>query len=205
VHQVSDSRGTWDGRGSVHPIRTLGDPVLRQACDDVEVFDSSLCRLIEDMFATMYSVDGIGLAANQIGVSRNIFVFDCPDGTGQFHRGHMVNPIRTFVDSDSSEDSEGCLSIPGVYAEFSRSAHVIVEGADQGGESFTIAGQGYFARCLLHETQHLEGKLYIDLLTGDTRKETLKEIRQLDLDNGKMRTFERESENARRDRNLGFS
>jgi peptide deformylase len=205
VHQVSDSHGTWDGRGSVRPILSIGDVALRQTCDNVETFDSSVQRLIEDMFATMYSVEGIGLAANQIGVSRNVFVFDCPDGTGKWHRGHMVNPIRTYVDASSSEDSEGCLSIPGVYAEFPRSNQVTVEGVDQEGERFAIDGQGYFARCLLHETQHLEGMLYIDLLTGDTRKQALKEIRQLDLESGKIREFDHGSDKGRRSRNMGLS
>ncbi len=205
MYQVSDSRGTWDGTGSVRPIRSLGDLVLRQTCDNVETFDPALQRLIEDMFATMYSVDGIGLAANQIGVSWNIFVFDCPDGTGKWHRGHMVNPIRTYVDANTVEDSEGCLSIPGVYAEFPRSSQVTVEGVDQEGERFAIDGHGYFARCLLHETQHLEGMLYIDLLTGDTRKRALKEIRQLDRDSGKIREFDYGPEEERRGRNLGSS
>jgi peptide deformylase len=187
MHEVSDSRTIWDGTGKVHPIRTIGDPVLRQVCDDVEKFDSSLQRLIEDMFATMYSVEGIGLAANQIGVSRRVFVFDCPDGTGKWHRGHMINPVRTLVGADGADDSEGCLSIPGVYSEFSRSTRVTAEGADQNGDNFSIDGHGYFARCLLHETQHLEGMLYIDLLKGNTRKEVLKEIRQLNLGDGEVR------------------
>jgi peptide deformylase len=133
------------------------------------------------MFATMYAVDGIGLAANQIGVLLNVFVFDCPDRFGQWHRGYMINPTRTYVDDSSPEDSEGCLSIPGVYSEFPRSSHVVAKGTNLDNEPISVEGKGYFARCLLHETQHLEGTLFVDLLTGDTRKDAMKAIRDLDL------------------------
>lgn len=182
MHEVADTRGTWDGRGVVRTIRTFGDPVLRQAGSDVTTFDIVLRRLVDDMFATMYAVDGIGLAANQIGVALNVFTFDCPDGFGRWHRGYMINPTRTFVAESSPDDSEGCLSIPGIYSEFPRSSHVITKGANLDGEPTSTEGFGYFARCLLHETQHLEGMLFVDLLKGDTRKIAMKAIRTLDLD-----------------------
>jgi peptide deformylase len=181
VHEVSHSRGVWNGQGGVRPIRKLGDPVLRQPCSDITNFDESLQKLVDDMFASMYAVDGIGLAANQIGVSSRVFVFDCPDGFGDYHRGFMVNPTRTFIGNDEPDDSEGCLSIPGLYAEFPRSSHVEVEGFDLDGRPLHVVGLGYFARCLMHETQHLDGKLFIDILNGQARRTVMKAIRSMDL------------------------
>lgn len=133
------------------------------------------------MFETMYSVDGIGLAANQIGISKQVFVFDCPDGFGNWHQGYMINPIRASVSVDEPEDSEGCLSIPGVYMEFPRASRVLVRGLDLRGSEIEIEGNGYFARCLLHETQHLDGKLFINILKGAQRKQAMKMIRELIL------------------------
>ncbi|BCB73668.1 peptide deformylase [Phytohabitans flavus] len=178
MHVVSESRGEWDRPGTVRGIRKFGDPVLRESCATVTDFDARLESLIADMFATMYSVDGIGLAANQIGVALRVFVFDCPDNQGGWHRGYMVNPTRTFVGEEEPDDSEGCLSIPGVYAEFPRSSQVVCEGQDMTGAKIRIEGEAYFARCLLHETQHLEGKLFVDVLEGDTRRDALKAIRK---------------------------
>jgi peptide deformylase len=153
--------------------------VLGTACDVVSVFDEALEVLVADMFATMYSVDGIGLAANQIGVGKQVFVFDCPDHFGNWHRGYMVNPTRTFVDEDELDDSEGCLSIPGVYVEFPRSSRVVCQGVDLRGNPIDVQGEGYFARCLLHETQHLDGKLFINVLKGAPRRKAMKMIREL--------------------------
>jgi peptide deformylase len=178
MHVVSESRGEWSRPGNVRSIRKFGDPVLREACAPVSDFDAGLENLIADMFATMYSVNGIGLAANQVGVTLQVFVFDAPDNLGSWHRGYMVNPRRTFVSKDEPDDSEGCLSIPGVYAEFPRAGRVICEGQDMNGAPIRAEGEAYFARCLLHETQHLDGTVFIDLLEGKTRKEALKAFRQ---------------------------
>jgi len=177
MHVVSESSGEWHRPGIVREIRKFGDPVLRESCATVTDFDAGLKNLIADMFATMYSVNGIGLAANQIGVGLRVFVFDCPDNLGAWHRGYMVNPTRTFVGEEEPDDSEGCLSIPGVYAEFPRSSRVIAEGQDMTGAEIRIEGEAYFARCLLHETQHLEGMLFIDLLEGSTRRDAMRAIR----------------------------
>ena len=181
MHVVSDSRGEWHRPGSVRAIRKFGDPVLQESCATVTDFDGTLETLIADMFATMYSVDGIGLAANQIGVALRVFVFDAPDSLGGWHRGYMINPNRTFVAEQEPDDSEGCLSIPGVYAEFPRSARVVCEGQDMTGAEIRIEGESYFARCLLHETQHLDGKLFIDMLEGSSKREALKAIRNSNL------------------------
>lgn len=181
MHVVSESRGEWHRPGTVREIRKIGDPVLREPCATVTEFDAGLESLIADMFATMYSVNGIGLAANQIGVGLRVFVFDCPDNLGSWHRGYMINPTRTFHEEEAPDDSEGCLSVPGVYAEFPRSSRVVAEGQDMTGAEIRIEGEAYFARCLLHETQHLEGTLFIDLLKGNARRTALREMRNGNL------------------------
>ncbi|HEX2312759.1 MAG TPA: peptide deformylase [Thermomonospora sp.] len=165
------------GRGSVRPIRRLGDPVLRTECDPVRTFDASLQRLIDDMFASMYAAEGVGLAANQIGVSLQIFVYDCEDDTGRRHVGHVINPTLVSADGDTVTDREGCLSVPGLNFPTPRYSHAVVEGVDATGSPVHVEGTGYFARCLQHETAHLRGGVYIDVLKGDTRREALQAIR----------------------------
>ncbi|MGI5225363.1 peptide deformylase [Actinoallomurus iriomotensis] len=166
------------GAGTVRPIRYMGDPVLRAECDKVTTFDADLKRLIDDMFASMYAADGAGLAANQIGVSLQVFVYDCADDTGRRHVGHVVNPTLVTADGDLLDEDEGCLSLPGLRFATPRHAHAVVEGVDLTGEPLRIEGTGYFARCLQHESGHLKGQLYVDTLKGATRKEALRAVRQ---------------------------
>ena len=99
--------------GTAHKIVVVGDPVLSQPCAEVTSFDDELARLIDDMFVTMEVAEGVGLAAPQIGVSRAVFVYDCPDADGQHQRGHMVNPVVVSADGPLEESDEGCLSVPG--------------------------------------------------------------------------------------------
>jgi peptide deformylase len=155
----------------------MGDPVLRTACAEVTTFDADLRRLIDDMFASMYAAQGAGLAANQIGVSLRAFVYDCADDRGRRHVGHVVNPVLLSADGGILADDEGCLSLPGLYFATPRYAHAVVEGVDMAGKPLRIEGGGYFARCLQHETGHLEGRLYVDTLTGEARKEALRAVR----------------------------
>jgi peptide deformylase len=155
----------------------MGDPVLRAAGDPVTVFDDGLKRLVDDMFASMYAADGAGLAANQIGVSLRVFVYDCADDAGRQHVGHIVNPSLTVADGPLVDDDEGCLSLPGLRFATPRHAHAVVEGVDMTGKPLRVEGTGYFARCLQHESGHLEGRLYVDTLTGPTRKEALRAVR----------------------------
>ncbi len=158
----------------------MGDPVLRTPCDPVTAFDTDLARLIDDMFASMYAADGAGLAANQIGVGLRVFVYDCDDDQGRNHVGHVVNPVLVAADGDIAEDEEGCLSVPGLRFATPRHAHAVVEGVDMTGRPLRVEGTGYFARCLQHEAGHLEGRLYVDTLKGDTRKAALRAIRAAD-------------------------
>lgn len=163
--------------GRVRPIRYLGDPVLRTECDPVREFDGRLAQLIDDMFASMYAAEGVGLAANQIGVAQQVFVYDCKDDEGTRFVGHVVNPVLVAEDGGTVTADEGCLSLPGLYFPTPRHAHAVVEGVDRDGKPVRIEGTGNFARCLQHECYHLRGNVYIDVLQGDTRKEALRAIR----------------------------
>ncbi|WP_067459651.1 peptide deformylase [Actinomadura macra] len=172
-----DRRGRRRGTG--RPIRLLGDPVLRTGCDPVRTFDASLERLIDDMFITMYDEDGAGVAANQVGVPLRAFVYDCKDDHGRRHVGHVVNPVLVTADGASLVEPEGCLSLPGLRFDTARYAHAVVEGVDVKGKPVRVEGTGYFARCLQHECGHLDGKVYIDVLSGETRREAMRAIRSL--------------------------
>jgi peptide deformylase len=173
---VSVGRGGRN-RGGVRPIRRLGDPVLRTECDPVRVFDASLERLIDDMFASMYEAEGAGLAANQIGVSLQVFVYDCKDDEGRRHVGHVVNPALVAADGETLDEQEGCLSLPGLRFTTPRFSHAVVEGVDMKGKPVRVEGTGYFARCLQHECGHLRGQVYIDVLSGEARREAMRAIR----------------------------
>lgn len=156
---------------TVHAIRIAGDPVLHHPTRQVEAFDDELARLADDMFETMYAAEGVGLAANQIGVDLRIFVYDCPDDEGVRHKGVVVNPVletseipETMPDPD--DDWEGCLSVPGESYPTGRASWAKVTGSDLEGNPIEVEGTGYFARCLQHETDHLNGYLYLDRLVG---------------------------------------
>ncbi|WP_433235919.1 peptide deformylase [Actinomadura nitritigenes] len=165
--------------GTVHPITLFGAPVLHRPCRPVEHFDDDLARLAEDMFASMYAARGVGLAANQIGVDLRLFVYDCPDQDGERHKGIVANPTvetptgpgRVLDDSE-----EGCLSVPGPHASLPRPDTAVCRGFDLSGAPITIEGTGVLARCLQHETDHLNGRLYIDRLPARARKKALREF-----------------------------
>ena len=163
-------------RGTARPIVTYGTPVLHRRCTEVTTFDEDLRALVDDMFASMAAAEGVGLAANQIGVDARVFVVDCPDESGEHVVAHVVNPVlklprglRRALDSDD----EGCLSVPGEYAELARSARSEVTGVDVEGRPVRIVGTGLLARCLQHEVDHLDGIVYVDRLDARTRTEVL--------------------------------
>lgn len=156
---------------TVHPIRIAGDPVLHNPTRPVEVFDDELRTLVDDMFETMYAANGVGLAANQIGVDLRLFVYDCPDDEGVRHKGLVVNPALATSEvpegmPDPDDDWEGCLSAPGESFPTGRATWAKVTGADLDGKPIEVEGTGFFARCLQHETDHLDGYLYLDRLVG---------------------------------------
>ncbi|BEL05223.1 peptide deformylase [Actinoplanes sichuanensis] len=158
----------------VRPITYYGTPVLHRRCAEVTVFDQALSDLIDDMFASMYAVKGVGLAANQIGVDARIFVYDCPDADDVRRKGHVINPVITALSDELDHGTEGCLSVPKPRASVPRSTSATVTGVDLAGKPITVTGTGYFARCLQHETDHLNGTLYVDLLPESQRDDLLR-------------------------------
>jgi peptide deformylase len=147
----------------------FGDPVLHRPCEPVTDFGPALGGLVEDMFATMYAARGVGLAANQIGVGLRVFVYDCPDDEDVRHLGHLVNPRLVEADGVVLRGPEGCLSLPGLEAGTERFDRAVVEGVRADGTPARVEGTGFFARCLQHEADHLEGRVYADRLTGPRR------------------------------------
>jgi peptide deformylase len=162
--------------GTAHPVVVVGDPVLARPTTDVTTFDDELGALIDDLFATMTVAEGVGLAAPQIGVSRSVFVYDCPDGSGERQRGHLVNPVVVSTEGPVDDSEEGCLSVPGPYHELARPSRVTVRGVDRHGAPLEVSGTGFFARCLLHETDHLRGLLFIDHLPRNRRRRIIRDI-----------------------------
>ncbi len=164
--------------GLVRAMSLLGDPVLHAPCAPVTDFGPELARLVEDMFATMYAANGVGLAANQVGVGLRVFVYDCPDDEEVRHLGHVVNPRVVEADGDVVVGPEGCLSLPGLEAPTPRFDRAVVEGVDLTGAPVRIEGTGFFARCLQHEADHLAGGVYADHVTGWRRSRLLRAIRK---------------------------
>jgi peptide deformylase len=168
---------------AVHPIRIVGDPVLHKHTRPVTAFDDELRTLIEDMFQTNTAANGVGLAANQIGVDLRVFVYDCPDDEGRRHRGVVVNPTLTTSEvpetmPDPDDDFEGCLSVPGEMFPTGRANWARVEGFDAEGQPITVEGTGFFARCLQHETDHLDGVLYLERLVGRHSREAKRMLKR---------------------------
>jgi peptide deformylase len=161
--------------GTPRKIRVVGDPVLATPCRPVTEFDDDLAALVDDMFASMAVAEGVGLAAPQVGDDRAVFVYDCLDGEGVRHVGHVVNP-EVVATSGTQIGDEGCLSVPGPYHELERADVVTVRGVDRDGKPVEVTGTGFFARCLLHETDHLRGTLYIDHLPRNRRRRVLREM-----------------------------
>ena len=176
--------------GTARPITLYGAAVLHRPCAAVQSFDDGLEELVADMFASMYAAEGVGLAANQIGVGLRVFVYDCPDASGENQAGHVVNPVLAARSAFARmvTDSEGCLSVPGPRAEVSRAGIATVTGTDLHGRPVKVTGTGVLARCFQHETDHLRGTVYVDLLPPEEREAILADAelpgRQRDDGNG---------------------
>src|SRR5574340_569043 len=160
---------------AILPIRIVGDPVLHNPTEPVSQTPAELAELIADMYETMDAANGVGLAANQVGVPLRLFVYDCPDSDGSGNmirrRGAVINPVletsevpETMPDPD--DDVEGCLSVPGEQFPTGRAEWAKVTGTDADGNEIEIEGKGFFARMLQHEVGHLDGFLYLDVLIG---------------------------------------
>ncbi|MFV2120134.1 peptide deformylase [Streptomyces sp. Act-28] len=169
----------YRARGTSRPITVVGNPVLHKECADVTAFDDELARLVDDMFASQRTAEGVGLAANQIGVDLKVFVYDCPDDEGVRHVGVVCNPVLEELPPERrilDDSNEGCLSVPTAYASLARPDYAVVRGQDVKGNPIKVRGTGYFARCLQHETDHLYGYLYIDRLSKRDRKDALRQM-----------------------------
>jgi peptide deformylase len=161
---------------AVQPIRLFGDPVLRTPADHVVDFDKELRALVADLFDTMLDAPGRGLAAPQIGVGLRVFTYHVDDD----EHGHLVNPKLSFPDDEQQDGPEGCLSIPDLSWDCRRHRHVVARGWNMYGEPVTVAGSDLLARCVQHETDHLDGVLFVDRLDPETRRRALAEIRAAD-------------------------
>jgi peptide deformylase len=143
-------------------------------------FDGSLRRLVTDLTETLADAEGAGLAAPQIGIGLRVFAYVVTDPSMEEHgsMGHVVNPVLVEQSAEAIEDVEGCLSLPGLEYELARPGRVVAEGFDQYGEPLRIEGTERLARCLAHETDHLDGVLFIDRLDPVTRRRALHEVRE---------------------------
>ncbi len=157
---------------TIRPIRELGDPVLRTPADEVRAFDKELAALVRDLLDTVDHPGRAGLAGPQIGVGLRAFSYNI-DGV----IGHMVNPVVVELSEETQDGDEGCLSVPGIWAPTVRAMHAVVEGFDVNGKPLRLEGSGLMARCLQHEVDHLDGKLFLDRLTGEARKSALRALR----------------------------
>jgi peptide deformylase len=157
---------------AIQSIRLFGDPVLTTKASPVEAFDKELRTLVSDLTETMKNAPGAGLAAPQIGVSLRVFVWDVDD-----ELGHLINPTLDLSD-ELQDGEEGCLSFPEIRYETPRAMRVVAKGFNMHGEPVTIEGSEFLARAIQHETDHLDGIVFIDRLSAELRKVAMKEIRE---------------------------
>ena len=171
------------------PIRTFPDPVLRVRCQEVTRFDADLERLVADMVATMHAAPGVGLAASQVGVEQRVAVVDLAVGKDPAQLLVLVNPV--IRERDGLEvDVEGCLSIPDFTEKVPRPLHVEVEAQDTRGERFRLSADGWLARAICHEVDHLDGVLFVDHLHGLRRERAKRALRRLVRDQEEQREWQ---------------
>lgn len=149
---------------ALRPVRIYGDPILRQKSSEVRDFDGSLQALVADLYETMRAYQGVGLAANQVGVAQRVFVVDVPRGDGSNERFAVVNPVLSEK-KGKQRDEEGCLSMPGINEEVERALAVRLRGFDEHGEPIDRVVEGFLARAVQHEADHLNGVLFTDRLS----------------------------------------
>ncbi|TDC71388.1 peptide deformylase [Actinomadura sp. GC306] len=157
---------------AVKPIRLFGDPVLRTPAEPVKDFDKELRQLVKDLTDTMVDAPGAGLAAPQLGVGLRVFTYYVDD-----RLGHVVNPTLDLSDEQETDD-EGCLSLPGLAFPTPRAVRAVAKGFNMHGEPITLEGTHLLARCVQHETDHLDGIIFIDRMDPEQRKAAMKAIRE---------------------------
>jgi peptide deformylase len=153
-------------------IVKYGDPVLTRRADEVTEFDQELRRLVDNMFETMYTAPGVGLAAPQVGVLKRLFVMDCSSKKDPKRKVVLINPVIELEEGEQVGE-EGCLSFPGIYFDVKRPARVVVRAQDIDGTEFRLDTMDLEARCAAHETDHLDGELFIDYL-GPLKRDLVK-------------------------------
>ncbi|QXT61943.1 peptide deformylase [Tessaracoccus palaemonis] len=168
--------------GRILPITRWGTPVMHQQTEPVTEFGEDLHTLVRDMFATMRAAEGVGLAATQVGVGLAVFIYECPDGDDRIRRGVVCNPVVTLPegrDRNLDPSEEGCLSWPGGYQSVPRPDLSTCTGQDAFGNDITIDGTGLLARCLQHETDHLNGTVFGDRLSARSRRKLDSQVEEL--------------------------
>ncbi len=166
---------------SVREVVLLGDPILRERAEPVELFDDELRDLVRDMFDTMYVAEGAGLAAPQVGVRRRVIVVEVAEEEGATPvRLALANPELVEQSDEIDRGSEGCLSVPGVSEIVARPARVTIEGLDPDGKPVQVEAEGLLARVLQHEVDHVNGVLFIDRLSPLKRSILLQKYRNLE-------------------------
>ncbi len=153
------------------------DPVLETLGERVTEFNDELKKLVEDMFETMYAAPGVGLAAPQVGVSKRVFVMDCSGGRDPAQKIAMINPEVLRTEGDQTGE-EGCLSFPGIFFHVKRALRAVVRAQDVNGNEFEIDGLELTARCMLHETDHCDGILFIERTTPLKRQMAKRQIKK---------------------------
>jgi len=162
----------------IYPIVKYGQPVLDQPAQPVTDFNHDLSKLVADMFETMYAANGVGLAAPQIGISRRLSVIDITCGQDPNAKLVLVNPAIISWEGEQLEE-EGCLSLPDFRAKTPRPLRATVRAQDLAGKEFTLTGEGLLARAFCHETDHLDGKLFIHYLTRLKRDSIKRKVKKL--------------------------
>ncbi len=155
---------------AIRNIVELGDPALRKVCKPQEKFDLRLRVLLKDMADTMYKADGVGLAAPQVGILRRVVVIDVQDDHGLIE---LVNPVITERSEETQCGREGCLSLPGRQGVVTRPMRVTVHAQDRHGREFDLTGEGFLARAICHELDHLDGRLWIDCADRELTREEI--------------------------------
>ena len=159
---------------AIQPIRLFGDPILATRALEVDSFDKEIRQLVADLTDTMLDAPGAGLAAPQIGVSLRVFTWSIDEEVG-----HLINPVLTLSEEEQEGD-EGCLSIPGLAYNCTRAFRVVAVGFTMHGEPVRLVGEELLARIFQHETDHLNGILFVDRLDKTTRKQALHDIKESD-------------------------
>ncbi len=162
---------------SIRPIVKWGDPVLHRPSEPVPEIDGSVAELLQDMVETMYAASGVGLAANQVGVTRRIAVIDLSVGARPEDLLVLINPEIVEVQGSVSEE-EGCLSFPGITEILARPERVVMRALNLDGAAYTLDGTGLMARAICHEVDHLNGVLFVDRLTGFKKERVRKQVKQ---------------------------